>query len=301
MKNNRLCLGTVQFGMHYGINNKTGKSTRREVFRMLDAAAENGVEFIDTAAAYGDAEEILGEYFSSGKKQDAFKVISKLRPNLIEQDEKRAEEIVKREVEASLKRLKIEKLNGYLLHTPANFYNESIINGMYKCKEAGLIENWGVSIYETQDALRAAGSGIIDYIQVPYSVFDQRLNKTDFFAIAKEKQVTVFSRTTFLQGLFAMEIDEVPSTMEEAKAYLKEFQHLTDKHNVSRMEAAFLFSYQNPDIDCLVFGVDNLEQLTEDFRFAAKPSDIENCLAELRTRFQDISKSVIFPSLWTKK
>jgi len=301
MKNNRLCLGTVQFGMHYGINNKTGKPTRQEVFRMLDVAAENEIEFIDTAAAYGDAEEILGEYFLAGKSKDIFKIISKLRPNLIEQDEKHAEEIVKREVEASLKRLKVERLNGFLLHTPADFYNESVVNGMNKCKEAGLIENWGVSIYEAQDASRAAGSGLIDYIQVPYSVFDQRLNKTDFFEIAKKNQVTVFSRTTFLQGLFAMEIDEVPSHMEEAKAYLKEFQQVTDKHNVSRMEAAFLFSYQNPDIDCLVFGVDNLEQLKEDFRFAAKPSDIDNCLEELRTMFQDISNSVIFPSLWAKK
>jgi len=301
MKNNRLCLGTVQFGLHYGINNKTGKPSRPEVFRMLDEAVENGIEFIDTAAAYGDAEEILGQYIASANNKDTFKIISKLRPNLIDTEEQNAEKIVMREVEASLKRLKVERLNGYLLHTPANFYNESIINGMIKCKKAGLIENWGVSVYETQDALNAAGSGTVDYIQIPYSVLDQRLNKTDFFKIARENKVTVFSRSTFLQGLFAMEIDEVPPHLEEAKDYLKEFQQIAEKHNLSRMEAAFLFSYKNPNIDFLVFGVDNLQQLKEDIGFAVKPSDFENCLKELQKSFQDISRSIIFPSLWAKR
>ena len=301
MKNNRLCLGTVQFGLHYGINNKTGKPSRPEVFRMLDEAMENGIEFIDTAAAYGDAEEILGEYIAAQKNKINLKIISKLRPNLIAKEEKHAEETVKREIEASLKRLNIDTLNGYLLHTPANFYNESIVNGLVKCKEAGLIEDWGVSVYETQDALNVAGSGIVDYIQVPYSVFDQRLNKTGFFKLAKQKNVTVFARSTFLQGLILMDIKEIPAYLDTAKGYLQELDIILEKYNISRLMAAFLFSFNNPDVDYIVFGVDNLEQLKEDLMLAEKPVDFKQCYKELYNHFLNVEQSIVIPSLWSKK
>ena len=51
-----LCLGTVQFGMKYGINNRQGQPSMNDSVEMIKYAVDNGVKYIDTARAYGDAE-----------------------------------------------------------------------------------------------------------------------------------------------------------------------------------------------------------------------------------------------------
>ena len=73
----KLILGTVQFGLPYGINNQTGQLSKESVFKILNLAYENGITLLDTAGAYGQAEKILGEYFSLYKAK-SFKVITKL-------------------------------------------------------------------------------------------------------------------------------------------------------------------------------------------------------------------------------
>lgn len=296
----RVCLGTVQFGLKYGINNKTGKPGQEQVFAMLDLAVEKGIEYFDTAVAYGNAEEILGKYFSSRNLQNQVKVISKLQPNLIADDDHKAELIVEEEIRKSLERLNLEYLEGYLLHTPTNFYNKRIMNGLLGAKEKGLIRNLGVSIYETQHALDVVNSGMVDYIQIPYNVLDQRLEKTDFFTIAKRQGITVFARAPFLQGLLLMDAEEIPESIPGARVYVKEFARIIARHGLSKVEATLLFSYQNPHLDRVVWGVDTLEQLLEDITVCENNQECRACREDLQNRFVDIEKAVIFPSLWAR-
>ena len=54
-------MGTVQFGINYGITNKVGKVNKKEVRNILQLAVESGIELLDTAQAYGSSETILGE------------------------------------------------------------------------------------------------------------------------------------------------------------------------------------------------------------------------------------------------
>lgn len=298
MKTNKLCLGTVQFGLDYGINNPAGKPAREDSLAMLDMAVESGIRYIDTATAYGTAEELLGEW---GAAQKNVKIISKLKPNLIGDDCPDPVKAVEDEITGSMKRMKLEFLDGYLLHTPENFYNNRIMDGLHKCKEKGLISNLGVSIYETEHALDVVKSGTVDYIQIPYSIFDQRLDKTDFFSIAKKNNVTVFARSAFLQGLILMEESRIPEHLEIAKKYLNDFDKIINRYGLSRIEAAFLFSFKHPDIDFFVFGVDNMQQLVNDIDLSKKKFDFDACRNELSNNFQNISKSIIFPSLWNKK
>ena len=297
--NGKLILGTVQLGMDYGINNKRGKPSREESFAILDHAVESGVRLFDTAFAYGDAEDILGEWMSSRGIRDRVSVISKLKPhavaNIAKSDIGHA---VEREVEKSLARLKREHLDGYLLHTPEYIYNESVLSALEFCKKNGLVKNIGVSIYEEADAVYAARSGRVDYIQVPYSVFDQRMDRGDFFAEAKKNGVTVFARSAFLQGLICMETHEIPEHLREARDYLRTFDTIRAKYALSRIQAALLFSCEHPGIDHVVFGVDTPAQLDEDIHIAETGVMPDACRSELRNHFHDIPKSIIFPSLW---
>ena len=72
--NPQLILGTVAFGMDYGITNQEGKVPKEEVAKILEYAVENGISILDTAQAYGDAERVLGRNLVNAKK---FRVISK--------------------------------------------------------------------------------------------------------------------------------------------------------------------------------------------------------------------------------
>ena len=79
MNKNKLCLGTVQFGMEYGINNALGRKPKQEeCYSILDEAIKNNILCFDTASGYGDAENILGSY--EGFKTSSVRIISKIRP-----------------------------------------------------------------------------------------------------------------------------------------------------------------------------------------------------------------------------
>ena len=296
----KLVLGTVQFGLDYGINNFNGKPSREYSLKMLDLAYERGVRIFDTASAYGDAEEILGEFMLSRGLADKIKVITKLQPNIVEDKNRKPYDIILENLSLSLKRLNREYVDGYLFHTPAYIRDKELVDCLRRLKENGLVKNIGVSIYEEDDAIYAAKLDLVDFIQVPYSIFDQRLNKTDFFQIARQNSKTVFARSAFLQGLFFMPEDKIPTHLSNVKEYFKELDEILAKYKLSRQQAALLFSECNKNIDYVVFGVDNLNQLVEDIDIIEKNIDYEECFKELEKKFINIEKNIIFPSLWKK-
>lgn len=299
--NSRLCLGTVQFGLDYGVNNKVGKPSKSDVFEMLDIAVDRGIFYFDTAAAYGNAEELLGEYFMSRGGKSRFEIISKLRPNLIDDQSNNHDNVVEKEIIKSLKKMNLEVLNGYLLHTPSNFYDSKIIEDLTRCKEKGLVKNIGVSIYEFNHAIDVVSSATVDYIQVPYSIFDQRIDNDHFFEIAQRNKVKVFARSAFLQGLLLMDSNNLPQNLEHVRVYLNQLETVLQKYGMSRDEGAIVFSYQNPDIDYLVFGVDNREQLIRNIDLIEKSEINQEYILEIREKFSNIEDSIIFPSLWEKE
>ena len=186
----KLCLGTVQFGMHYGIHNTLGRRpTEEEVFGVLDAALDTGICMFDTASAYGTSEEMLGRYGLSGR---GGQIISKLHPAV--EGERRD---VQGEIQRSLTRLFASRLYCYMLHRVEDLDDVSVMDAMEDAKARGWTDKIGVSIYSPEDAMRAAEDSRIDVIQVPYNVLDQRLDGCGFFECAKGNQKEVFARSAF--------------------------------------------------------------------------------------------------------
>ncbi len=295
----RLCLGTVQFGMKYGINNTLGKPSLEQSFEMLDAAFDNGINVIDTAFAYGDAEEILGEYFRQNPKRKNVSVISKLAPNSINEDEKDVAGKIEAACLGSLKRIDVDRLDGYLLHTPEYVYNEKIVAGLVKLKENGLVNNIGVSVYDIKEGDAAIKTGVLDYVQLPYSVLDQRGMKTGFVKRAKKAGMTVFTRSAFLQGLFFMQRDRIPKNLKMICPYFDTIDNLLKKYNIGLTEALIRFVAEERNIDYLVFGVDTQNQLLEDIDIFNNKSVPLDFIGAIKRSIEDIDKSIIFPSLWS--
>ena len=294
-----LCLGTVQFGMKYGINNQIGRQpTWKESFEMLDYALDQGIDTIDTARAYGEAELILGSYFNQYKKWKNIKIISKLRPNVVEESNS-AEKIVMEECKNSLKRLCIEQLDGYLLHTPEYIYKEDILSALINLKQQGYVRNIGVSIYDLKEGYAAIDTGIIDYIQLPYSILDQRGIIEGFIADAKKARIKIFTRSAFLQGLFMMEKKSIPDYLQNTVPYLDIIESVLNRYGVDKVSAILEFVKCERDIDFLVFGVESKELLKENISNASHMSIPLECIKELKERISNVENSIIFPSLWS--
>ncbi|HPE68982.1 MAG TPA: aldo/keto reductase [Thermotogota bacterium] len=294
----KLCLGTAQFGMRYGVNNPGRKPSREEVFEMLDFARLEGIMLFDTAPAYGNAEELLGEYVRLRGLDTSFPVTTKLKPGVLEESPGNARHVVVTEAQQSLKRMNLKQLEGYYLHTPGYLYHDDVMEGLQQIKESGLAKHVGVSVYEVADALFAADSGILDLIQLPYSIFDQRIDQGDFFERAGKNNVVVHARSAFLQGLLVMDREKIPQHLQGARVFLQQLDALLEKSGVNRVQACMLFSLTHPGIDALVFGVDSLPQLQQYVRVAKDPPRCPELLEELHARFQHMDRKIILPNLW---
>lgn len=290
----RICLGTVQLGQYYGINNALGrKPDLKESFGLLEKAIRLGINFFDTASVYGDSEKILGDF---GINRFNVKIISKLRPNLPSDSN-----LVLQEIKTSLKNLKLNSLEGYLFHDAEDFYKPELLRGLKLVKEKGLSKNIGVSIYEPEDAINVVKDKDIDIIQIPYNVLDQRLNDTNFFEIAEKNNVTVFARSSFLQGLLLMTREKIPPNLKDAWSYIETFQNISRRYKFTPSEAALLFSYCHKKIDYVLFGVETIEQLELNFKILDKASQFADCYEELSGKFKNVDRKIIVPSLWSKR
>jgi len=301
MNNHKLCLGTAQFGLDYGVANKNGKPSLEKAFEMLDFACVMGIRRFDTAQAYGNAEEVWGDYLAHRGNLSDFHVISKLVPKAFDDSTECVFKDLEEAILSSLKKLHIHVLDGFLFHTPEYIYREDLVDQMIRVREKGLVRNIGVSIYETKHALDAARMDWVDYIQVPYSVFDQRLSQTDFFDLARRNNKKVFARSAFLQGLTLMDLTDIPEGLQKTKGYIEELDALCEKYGFSRLEVSELFSLNDERIAFFVFGGDSVQHLKEVVEICEGGDLPEPLKSELRERFVNIERSVIMPNLWDVK
>ena len=296
-----LCLGTVQLGMKYGVNNELGRQpTKEESNAVLQGALDIGINCFDTASAYGMAETILGDFGLSERRdvhQRPVRIISKLRPNCPDDAE-----TVLNEIRASLLRLHAKKLYGYMLHRVSDLFCEEIMRGLCQAKECGLVDHIGASVYEPQEAMDVLRDGRLDMLQVPYNALDTRLDQNGVFSSAREQGVEIYARSAFLQGLLLMEPEQAERNVSGAGVHIQRFQSIAAKHRFTPGEAAFLWSYCHPFVDYLVFGVDTAAQLKENRKILDKATSFASCMEELQQVFckADIPMEVIVPSLWHK-
>ena len=185
----KLVLGTVQFGVQYGVNS-AGRPSEEVVKDILAEASNGGIDTLDTSSAYGNSEEILGKCITPNEE---FKIVSKYP---------KGELSVRERFEGSLNRLHVDKLYGYLLHHFEVYQNNpKVWEEFVALKESGKVQKIGYSLYSPEELqFILDNKSPFDLIQVPFNIFDKK-----FLPLMKEvheKGVEIHVRSTFLQGLF---------------------------------------------------------------------------------------------------
>lgn len=249
----RLGLGTVQFGMSYGVSNSTGKTEPEEVSKILRYAKEHDISYLDTASLYGDSERVLG----SLSEADDFKIITKL-PSIREKPEAGISF-----VEESLRLLGREQIDGLLLHDCQDLISgpKTVWETLEKCKMLGIVNKIGVSVYSPMEAEVIAKRFPIEIIQFPLNVLDQRFVESGITHTLKKKGVEIHTRSVFLQGLLLMSLQDQVHLFPEFSSV---FSNLITKYEgvgVTPMDFALAYVNTIEEVDVTVVGVNNLEQL----------------------------------------
>jgi aryl-alcohol dehydrogenase-like predicted oxidoreductase len=191
-----LTLGTVQIGLPYGKVLHTQPPPSEIADAILDTAWRGGITCFDTAHNYGIAETRIGIWRRRTNAKPL--LISKLPP--FDPGFGDAHAFVKSRCSESLSRLGVTRLDGYLIHRPADLDVPGLVDSVRGCVEEGLASTYGVSVYTPTEFERALSLCDLGAIQAPVSVFDRRLAEAGLLERAAEQGVAVFVRSIFLQG-----------------------------------------------------------------------------------------------------
>lgn len=252
---NKLILGTVQFGLVYGINNRFGKPSFETVCRILDEAYAAGIYTLDTATAYGDALDVIGNYHRQSSNR--FSLINKLQAQA---DDVTISDLLK----VGLEKLHIEQFEAYLFHNYADYVSKpTAVERLREEKQKGLLKKIGVSIYTNEEFEFLLRENQVDLIQLPYNVLDNNNWRGDLIRQAKAQGITIHTRSVFLQGLFFKPIDELPGFLQPLRNDLQQLQEIAKEENLSVAAMALAYVLHSEAIDGVLIGVDSLEQLQE--------------------------------------
>jgi uncharacterized protein len=256
---NKLILGTVQFGLDYGINNPAGKPTKEQVFQIFEQAAKAGVSVLDTADVYGNASELIGEFFASSSTR--FDINTKFK----------AEEgkSITEQLHNSLQLLNTDKVNVYFYHRFDEMVNfpETLVE-LGKLKSQNLINKIGVSVYGNDELEIAVNTPAIDAIQLPFNLLDNYSQRGELLKQAKQKGKEIQVRSVFLQGLFFKELNSYPEYLSPLKPYVQTIQQIGTDSNTGMEALALAYALSQPEIDNVLIGVDTLEQLNTNLSYA---------------------------------
>lgn len=253
----KLALGTAQFGLNYGISNSSGKISKENAVDLLCYARGNGVETLDTAIAYGDSEQALGNIGVAD-----WQVITKL-PALPE-GEANIESWVERQLQGSLSRLGVSKVYGLLLHRPQQLLERSgpaLIHALERLKQQGLVEKIGVSIYQPEELDSLVDIMGLDLVQAPLNVFDRRLIDSGWLTRLKDQGAEVHVRSVFMQGLLLMPATVRPEKFMRWQELWAEWDSWLASSKTDPITACLGFVMSEPRVDKVIVGVESAMQL----------------------------------------
>ncbi|MDD5596873.1 MAG: aldo/keto reductase [Victivallaceae bacterium] len=294
-KFSRMTLGTVQFGLNYGIANTGGKPSYEKAREITAYAYENGITSFDTAAGYGDSEKVLGRIFKELKIKDKVQVISKippLRERKLSQNE--VEKRINESVETSLKRLGIEQLAVCLFHHEEDFEYIDILRGL---EARGLAAGSGVSL-DSANYCEQILAGNIKFLQVPYNILDKRFDP--LWPLAETAGITLFCRSVYLQGLLLMPETSMTNAFRELIPVRRELEKTAAASGMDMRELCMRYVLGNPAVTSVLTGVDSREQLAQNIDLLKKGPLPEYLLAGIRKIVFDLPETIIRPALWPK-
>ena len=245
----KMIIGTVQFGLDYGVNTATAKKMSQETCdEILDIALANNITKLDTAEIYGDSIDKIGHYH---KEKARFEILSKFHVS----------ENVYATLTNSLQRLNIDSYHTILAHRSHDLLeNTNVQSDLMRLKNAGLTKYIGVSIYTNEEFARAIDCDFVDVIQCPFNLLDNYTQRGEQMKRAKDAGKLLHARSVYLQGMFLKEFP-LPPKLKPLEEYIQRLRVLCQQNGITMPALCLEYVFSNQLIDNVVVGHHKATQL----------------------------------------
>ncbi len=258
----RLGLGTAQFGLDYGVSNRSGRVRIAELRTIFEVAESAGISLLDTAPSYGDSEASIGAALEPAAE---FRMATKTpvftSDTIVAADAKALSE----SFDASRNALRRDTLYGLLFHRADDVLKPGgrrLVDAAQDLVASGAVEKIGVSVYTSSEIDRILDVFTPGIVQAPVNVFDQRLVRSGHLARLRELGVELHVRSVFLQGLLLMDANRVPAYFDSFQPVLRRYFGAVAAAGSSKVGAALGFAMSLP-ADTVLVGVSSAEELRE--------------------------------------
>lgn len=293
MSFSKIILGTVQFGLDYGIANATGKPSYETAKEIISTAVAGGINTLDTAAVYGDSELVIGRSLKELGLHGKVRIISKVPPVSVRKlAPSEVERFIIGSVENSLQRLQQDYLDVCMFHHEEDLVYLDILQ---KLESRGLILGCGVSLDSVKYCEQALNRKIV-FVQLPYNILDKRFD--DFMPKAAAHNISIFTRSLYLQGLLLMSENRINPGISEVIPVRRELERLAASAGMKVSELCVRFVLSNKAVTSILTGVDSLAQLQENMRLVNKGPLPDNILCQISKIVPVFPETVIRPFLW---
>jgi spore coat polysaccharide biosynthesis protein SpsF len=299
-----LVMGSAQLGLSYGAANRTGKPEREAALRLVRRAVDAGVATFDTARAYGDAEDRLGEALAD---RPATRTVTKLAP-LTELAPDASRDAVQGAVDASLDQsltaLRRSSLDCLLLHRADHItaYDGAVWDRLKEHLASGVIASLGVSVQSPAEAHQALAEICVTHIQMPFNILDWRWRKSGVIAaLQSDPAVTVHARSVFLQGvLIADEVTVWPQMAGLNAPHLIAWLEETARnfHRASVADLALAYVRGQNWVDGVVIGQETQDQLDDNLWLCTRPPLSPQDCALIESNVPRVPQKLLDPAQW---
>lgn len=255
----KLALGTVQFGLNYGVANTSGRVTAQEASVILERAQSCGLDTLDTAIAYGESESVLGQLGI-----ECWNTVTKLPavPHACQD----VAQWVQEQIEQSMARLGVSQLHGVLLHRPAQLLEKmgpALYGALQSTKAQGKTRKIGVSVYSPSELEALFNAYALDIVQAPLNILDRGLVESGWAGRLHDAGVEVHTRSAFLQGLLLMPASQRPAKFNPWANVWRAWHGWLEREHLTPLQACLRYVTNLPQVDRVVVGVDTAAQLQE--------------------------------------
>ena len=285
MMGKKIVLGTANFGVYYG-KLKKKKLSVNEIKKIFLYCLRNEIDTLDTSTDYEGSENIIG--LLDPKK---FNIITKISNFDINIDNPQI--FLEDKLKKSLTSLKTKKIYALLFRNPSSLTSNNNLRLWQiakNLKSKGLIKKIGITIYEPKELDQAFNYLKPDLVQVPYNIFDRRIEQTGWLNKLYNSGVEIHCRSIFLQGLLLLESHNLPKIFSSYKSLWNSYDSWLKKNGVSRLEACTNFVFRKKEISKIVLGVENKEQLKKILAVQEKKINYSSNLFKISPKLIDPRK-----------
>jgi 1-deoxyxylulose-5-phosphate synthase len=285
-KVSEISLGTAEIGMPYGIAGN-GKApsvpNERDAAALLNRALDLGVNFIDTARAYGESEAIIGRAVRH-RRQEFILASKVLSPHGQDLPAVSVRENTAASVTESLRLLKTDHIDLLMIHCRAAevLPNETVFETLQRLKESGSILRIGASVYGEEAAAAAIEHGGYDCLQIAYSVLDRR-PESQVLSLAQEKGVGLVARSVLLKGALTSRHHYLPAALANLETSIQRMAALAARERMTLPELAYRYVVNRNPPETALVGTASVDELVQTIEYARSGTLSEDLIAEIRS------------------